>query len=240
MPLGQLIGSGREATLRKFFSLLFAFAMLTASSAFGQEISAPQAPESKGPQPPVTAWNGSFRYAIPIEVPAFRGLEPRLALSYDSARGIRNIPSAGGILGIGWSLDGVSVIERVSGSKVPAGGQNKETGGRGVPAYGALGPSISDSFSLDGDELIPCSQVAGPASTPTCSVAVASGETGFAARIENYKRIRQTGNRWEVTASDGTIYRYEAYESTSFSQTFRWYLTKVTDTSGNFLDYAWT
>ena len=225
--------------MRKLFSVALFVILFATSSAFGQEISAPQAPESKGPQPPITAWNGSFRYAIPIEVPAFRGLEPKLALSYDSARGIRNIPSAGGILGIGWSLDGVSVIERVSGSKVPAGGQNKESGGRGVPAYGAAGMP-ADNFSLDGDELISCAQVVGPATTPSCYVPVALGETGYAARIENDKRIRQTGNRWDVTASDGTIYRYEAYESASFSQTFRWYLTKVTDTSGNFLDYAWT
>ncbi len=225
--------------MRKFIPVLILLALFTASSGFGQEISAPQAPESKGPQPPVTAWNGSFRHSIAIEVPAFRGLEPRLALSYDSARGIRNIPSAGGILGIGWSLDGVSVIERVSGSKAPAGGQNKESGGRGAPAYDAAGLP-PDSFSLDGDELIPCAQVAGTASTPSCYVPAASGETRYAARIENYKRIRQTGNRWDVTASDGTIYRYETYEPADFSQTFRWYLTKVTDTSGNYLDYAWT
>ena len=222
----------------RFIPAVFLVALFIAGSAVGQEIAAPQAPESKGPQPPVTAWNGSFRHSIPIEVPAFRGLEPKLALSYDSARGIRNIPSAGGILGLGWSLDGVSVIERVSGSKVPAAGEDKQSSGRGLPAYGAAGMP-PDSFSLDGDELIACSEVQTTGSTPSCAVAGGAGETRYAARIENYQRIRQVDNRWLVTARDGTVFRYETDEQVSFSQTFRWYLSRVTDTSGNFLDYSW-
>lgn len=47
----------------------------------------------------VSPFYGSFGYSIPIEVPPFHGLEPRLALSYSSEG--RN-----GILGVGWSLSG--------------------------------------------------------------------------------------------------------------------------------------
>ena len=178
-----------------------------ATAAWPQVISAPQAPESKGPQPPVTAWNGSFRQSIAIEVPAFRGLEPKLALSYDSVRGIRNIPGAGGILGVGWSLEGVSVIERISGSVFTAGAE-KPVGGRGAPAYGVAGLP-PDSFALDGEELVPCAEVLNPASAPSCAAAFATGQTGYAARIENHQRIRQSGNTWEVTAGDGTLYSYQ-------------------------------
>lgn len=42
--------------------------------------------ENKSPAPPVTAWNGSFSYSVPIDVPAFRGLEPKLALTYARIR----------------------------------------------------------------------------------------------------------------------------------------------------------
>jgi len=94
-------------------TLLAVVAICWPLAAAAQQIAPPIAPQSKGPQPPVTAWNGSFTQSIQIEVPAFRGLEPGLSLSYDSSRGLRNIPSAGGLLGVGWSLDGLSVIEKI-------------------------------------------------------------------------------------------------------------------------------
>src|SRR6266849_4214158 len=47
---------------------------------------------------------GGYSHAIPIEVPAFHGLEPKLALAYSSQGG-------NGIVGAGWSLGGISTIE---------------------------------------------------------------------------------------------------------------------------------
>ena len=41
------------------------------------------AEDSKNPQQPLIAWNGSLRQNIPLAVPGFRGLEPKLSLSYD-------------------------------------------------------------------------------------------------------------------------------------------------------------
>jgi len=61
----------------------------------------------------VLPFYGSFSYSIPIEVPPFRGLEPKLALAYSSE-------GRDGFPGAGWSLAGISTIERAS-------------AGRGVP-----------------------------------------------------------------------------------------------------------
>jgi hypothetical protein len=47
---------------------------------------------------------GAFSQLIPIEVPAFHGLEPKLALSYSSQGG-------NGLVGAGWSLGGIGTIE---------------------------------------------------------------------------------------------------------------------------------
>jgi RHS repeat-associated protein len=200
------------------------------------------AEDSKTPQQPLIAWNGSLRQNIPLTVPGFRGLEPKLSLSYDSARNLRNIPSAGGWLGIGWSLDGLSGIDRISGSPVPVAGQDKTPSGMGTPAYGAasLPP---DSFALDGAELIPCAQIQNQASTPSCFVGGTSGTLiGYAARVENYMRVRQntTANTWEVTAKDGTKFIYGAVEGGTSSTTYRWLLTQVLDRRGNHVDYAYT
>lgn len=85
--------------------------------------------------------SGSLIQSIPIDVPAFRGLEPRLALAYASEGG-------SGFAGVGWSLAGFSVVERAK-------------PGRGTPLYNA-----SDIYLLNGQELIPCPQ---GSSSPSCT-----------------------------------------------------------------------
>src|SRR5712691_1510946 len=55
----------------------------------------------------VGSFYGSFSHAIPIEVPPFHGIEPRLALAYSSEG--RN-----GLVGVGWTFTGFSTLERVN------------------------------------------------------------------------------------------------------------------------------
>src|SRR5262249_42241306 len=162
--------------------------------------------------------------SIAIAVPAFHGLEPPLALSYDSGRG-------NGFVGVGWKLDGLSVIERAR----PHGG---------APLF----DDASDVFTLDGEEMIACASLpAAPAvpnatTVPSC---VAGGT--HATRIETYLRIKRvtgTTNQWEVTNRDGTklIYKpvstWTTYgtdaDSVKRATNFRWLLASVIDThSGN-------
>ncbi|MBL8906893.1 MAG: VCBS repeat-containing protein, partial [Rhizobiales bacterium] len=211
--------------------LAFGFILgLQILAAHAQEAGPPTALESSNPQPPVTAYNGSFTQSLPIQVPAFRGLEPKLALSYDSARGIRNIPNAGGWLGAGWSLSGLSAIERISGA---VSNDPDHSGGRGSASFGAAGMP-ADRFALDGEELIACT--AAIASAPSC----AAGGT-HAAFVENYLRIAQNAgaNSWTVTARDGTAYTYASVESGVTAATaFRWMLSSTQDRYGNRIEYA--
>jgi RHS repeat-associated protein len=211
------------------------------SISLAQEVGEAPPPEAKSPQPPIAAWNGSYTDRIEIEVPSFRGLEPNLTLTYDSSRGVRNIPSAGGILGIGWSMGGLSVIERTAGSFAPAAGTDVKPGGSGAPAYGAAGLP-PDGFMLDGTELVLCAHLQNQASSPSCAMPVASGQTAYTARNETYQRIRQepATNSWEVTSQAGVKSVYTSLEGSDPSQTFRWHLTSVTDRRGNHVDYAWT
>jgi hypothetical protein len=76
---------------------------------------------------------GMFTQIIPIEVPAYHGVEPHLALDYSSS-------AKDAFPGVGWSLDGIGTIR---GTK----------NGRGVPTY-----TSNDVYLLGGVQLLPCAQ----------------------------------------------------------------------------------
>ena len=98
-------------------------------------VSSAHAAEQQGNQN-VDGFYGSYQEQVPISVPAFRGIEPKLSLGYNSS-------GSNGFVGVGWSVSGVSVIERAN-------------PGKGAPTYGG-----SDVFLLDGQELVPCSTMGG-------------------------------------------------------------------------------
>ena len=215
------------------------YALLVFSALTTQALAEDPEADSKPSRLPISGGNGGFTRVISLDVPSFRGLEPNLRLTYDSSSGLRNLPPAGAELGVGWTLRGVSAIQRVSGTAPPAAGQNKQASGRGAPAYGAAG-FPADSFVLDGTELVPCSQVAAPGSTPSCATGGGSG--AWTSRVETFLRIRQipASNSWEVTGRDGVRSVYTSLEGLPAEQTYRWHLASVTDRRGNRVDYGWS
>jgi RHS repeat-associated protein len=182
---------------------------------------------AKASVPEITS-NGSLTQSIPIDVPAFRGLEPKLALTYDSARKSRFGGQYQGFLGYAWGVDGFDVIERAS-------------PGYGVPTYEA-----SDVYLLNGSELVACA--AGMVSA-SCS----AGGT-HANENEDYRRIRfdSGSNTWTVTDRDGTVSLFRSVAAMvnfnpaagtpeyDMNQKGRYVLASVTDTNGNAVNYAYT
>src|SRR6478609_7788444 len=92
-------------------SLRFAAICFLVTPAFALDNS-----DSKPPRLPIEGRNGSFFRTIALDIPAFRDLQPDLKLVYDSSSGVLAMSSVGSELGVGWSLRGVSVIQRVSGT----------------------------------------------------------------------------------------------------------------------------
>jgi hypothetical protein len=82
---------------------------------------------------------GAYSTSVPIRVPSFRGLEPNLALVYNSLGG-------NGMVGLGWSLTGFPTIER-------------QGADGGTPQYDS-----TDSFRLGGEDLHVC----GSSPSPGC------------------------------------------------------------------------
>jgi RHS repeat-associated protein len=177
---------------------------------------------------PKAAGNGNLGYGIGIDVPDFHGIEPQIALNYNSSRKTKLGGLYQGWLGYAWGLDGFDVIERA-------------TPGYGMPAYDA-----NDIYLLDGQAMVAC--VAGMVS-PSC----ATGGT-HATENESYRRIalNSTTNEWKVTDRDGTVSTFRSVAAVAnltptagtpaydLAMSYRWLLTSVTDTNGNTVTYSYT
>ncbi|MER9651518.1 toxin TcdB middle/N-terminal domain-containing protein, partial [Mesorhizobium sp. M0199] len=177
---------------------------------------------------PKSSGNGNLGYAIGIDVPDFHGIEPSIALTYNSSRRTKIGGLYQGWLGYAWGLDGFDVIERAS-------------PGYGMPAFDA-----GDIYLLDGQQLVAC--VAGMVS-PSCS----TGGT-HATENESYRRIglNSTTNEWKVTDRDGTVSTFRSLAAVAnltptagtpaydLAQSYRWLLTSVTDTNGNNVAYTYS
>jgi RHS repeat-associated protein len=87
--------------------------------------------------------NGGFATTIPIALPSFHGIEPKLALQYDSSQGLLDH------YGRGWTLAGESRIVRYS------------------HGLGAPNGSATDIYLLDGTELVPSTSLGGTHVTKT-------------------------------------------------------------------------
>lgn len=154
---------------------------------------------------------GTASTTLEINLPAFHEITPNLALAYD--------PSIqGGWLGDGWTVNGISRIERAS-------------PGRGAPRYDS-----TDVFLLDGQELIPC---ATGSVSPSCK----TGGT-HSTKMENYFRIALSGSGtsaiWTITAKDGKKFIYQpVYLVSNNSVVFKWGVRQVIDTKSNTVTYSW-
>ncbi|UOX90536.1 hypothetical protein MUY14_07905 [Amycolatopsis sp. FBCC-B4732] len=166
------------------------------------------------PQVPDKSWqvdgNGTFTDSIALRVPAFHDITPQFSLAYDSS-------ALNGLAGVGWTLSGLSEIERAG-------------AGKGAPRYDA-----SDVYLADGEELVPC--VAGSVS-PSCT----SGGT-HATKNESFRKFALTGtgaaSRWTLTAKDGVKRVYAPVLSAGTDLVYRWGLSQVVDPKGNTVTYNW-
>ncbi|HEX2569439.1 MAG TPA: toxin TcdB middle/N-terminal domain-containing protein, partial [Polyangia bacterium] len=143
----------------------------------------------------VDPFYGAFGTEVDIEVPKFRSLEPTVKLVYSST-------GANGLVGVGWTLSTTSVLQR------------------GAPGGGAPRYDASDSFFLDGQELVPCTDLGGTHCT----------------RIQSYQRIQWDGTNWVVTQKSGVRAVYTPLVSTERG-VYRWGLSTLTDTHNNTVSF---
>src|SRR5262249_15945491 len=153
--------------------------------------------------------------SVSIAVPAFHGLEPKISVGYNSSGG-------NSYVGVGGSLDGFHMIERVSPGV-----------GKGAPTY-----TSADSFVLNGELLLPC-----PTSDPSASCS--NGGTHTLSIESQQKIVRDTAaDKWYVWSKDGTKTTYAGIFSVGVGSPATWYnwrygVQSVVDTRGNTVTYNW-
>jgi RHS repeat-associated protein len=161
----------------------------------------------------VSAFYGSFAHSLPVEVPGFRGLEPRIALAYSSEG--RN-----GQVGVGWSLSGFSTIQRAN-------------PGLGTPTFGA-----GDVFLLDGQELVAC---VGGSVSPSCTTG-GTHSTKIESYLKiHFNSTANTWTVWSRDGARtlyGAIVTVPAGPYTA-GGTLRWGVSSRIDTDNNTVSYAW-
>jgi RHS repeat-associated protein len=156
--------------------------------------------------------SGAFLWSLPITVPeGRRGLTPSLTLSYDSRR--NNVT---GYIAKGWELD-IPYIQRLNKSGVDLMYER---------------PDFASSTQGELTKL-----------TPMTSASL--NQSGFYGANSGYGRYElRNDNTWSMTDTDGTVYVYGATalhrEQASNTNISIWYISSITDTSGNKIEYVYS
>ena len=173
---------------------------------------------------------GAASYMVPLNVsPGTAGMEPKLAVNY-SSRGDN------GILGVGFSLGGLSAITR--------GGASLDQDG----FIDGVDFDDNDRFLLDGQRL----EIVALDGTPTTDKDY-YGDAGseYRTEIDSFSRViayGQSGNgpaSFKVWTKSGLIYEYgnttdSSFEPGTHPEVLSWAVNKISDTAGNYMTFTYT
>ncbi len=170
--------------------------------------------------------SGAATYTIPIQVPpGVAGMEPKLALSYNSQGG-------NGLLGMGWSLSGLSAITRCPQTVAQDGPQGGFVGG--------VNYNERDRYCLDGQRLV-----------LVTGASYGADGAEYRTERESFTKIISYGapgngptyvgpNFFKVWTKSGQIMEYgnsadSRIEASGKSVARVWAVNKISDTKGNYL-----
>ncbi|MBN2274786.1 MAG: VCBS repeat-containing protein [Bacteroidales bacterium] len=166
---------------------------------------------------------GAATYSIPIEIsPGTNGVQPSLAITYNSQTG-------NGMMGVGWSISGLSSITRI-----PATFYNDNM-------YDGVDLDEKDRFALDGNRLILISTnkeygengAEYRTETETFSV-IKSYDTNGDNSPEYFKAWTKSGIEIEFGSPNGGNSRFMVGTKALF-----WSINKMKDSHGNFITYQY-
>jgi len=202
-----------KSSLVGIVSLTAFFLATHSTSSFAQGMVLPGSASVSG--------SGAATYNIPIVAPSgTAGMSPSIGLSYNSQGG-NNTIAGNGIVGMGWSLDGLPSIMRCGRTVVQDG------------VYGGVNYDANDRFCMDGQRLMVISGTYG-----------ADGAE-YRTEIETFSRIISHGTAgvgpawFEVHTKTGQVMEFgNTTDSRILAQgktvARSWAVDKVSDTKGNY------
>ena len=161
--------------------------------------------------------NGAATYTVPIQVPpGINGMQPNLALVYNSQKG-------NGLLGVGWSLGGLSTIQR-------CGGNIDQDGSRSGIDFGA------ERFCLNGQRLM----AAGVREyrTELNNYNIIKSEGGDPENPETFKVWTKDGHLM-LFGKDPDNNLPDARLNPQSGDTLVWAINEITDRNGNYIKFEY-
>lgn len=169
---------------------------------------------------------GAATYKIPIEIPSGGGVDPQIAISYNSQS------SSYGLLGYGFDVSGISAITRT--------GYNPFTDG----VKKGISYTSSDNYCLDGKRLILKSGTQGQEG----AIYTVEGDP-YTLVYSHGAYSNSSANTWfEVKTPDGSVYIYGKTDNSRLSYTnskgnariASWNIEEAQDKLSNYITYSYT
>lgn len=151
---------------------------------------------------------GASEIVIPLEFnDGINGMTPKLSLCYNSRSG-------NGIMGLGWSLGGMSKISRVPFSYIYN------------DSCASVHFSDSDMLALDGNTLVK---------------GLKDGAICYYPEIYDFSIVYPITNGYKVLKSNGVVNTYTSkYMLQGIGEPIEWHLTRSEDPFGNYIEYFYT
>ncbi len=213
-----------KSLLASIFLIIY-ISLFTVPTAFSNEVGTITSEFSVSP-------SGTANYKMPIMIPpGIAGIQPDLSLNYSSTGG-------NGILGVGWTLGGVSIVHRCRAT-------NEQDGYMGSINYDRF-----DRFCINGQRLIGSTEPELDAQSQyqwkyQKELWDVSEVIGFGVSGAPNNQNPGSGPEWfRVRTKDGLIMEYgktadSKVEAVGRTDVRMWALNRVEDLSGNYITYSY-
>ncbi|RLA06033.1 MAG: hypothetical protein DRQ51_10560, partial [Gammaproteobacteria bacterium] len=159
---------------------------------------------------------GAANYNVPlITPPGVAGLKPNISINYSNQ-------TKNGILGMGFSIGGISTIHRCTSTIATDGSYNDR-----------IEYNTNDKYCLDGKRLIAVNgTVAGDSNSE------------YRTEVDNFSKIIFDGNQWIIKTKTGKTMHYGNSENSQIeaegkSEIRHWAISQIIDSSGNKIAYQY-
>lgn len=182
--------------------------------------------------------SGALTYNLPIQVvPGTSGTQPTLSIGYNHQQGE-------GIMGLGWSIQGMSIISRIPRNRANDEGEDRYSLGK------TLNYDNRDRFSLDGQLLVLTNDFVTTDIGKSPDTQYGSSQTTYLTEKNSFSKITLNGTEaghpttFTVLTKSGLIMEYggtpdSRVQAEGTDVPVQWLVNKISDTKGNYILFSY-